>query len=102
MPPAASIPILIRPARASDAPALARLAALDSSPLPEGDLLVAESGGDLVAARSSGTGAVIADPFRPTADVVALLALRARTLAAGPRRRPRLVLRPPRLASRAA
>lgn len=95
--------VLIRAARGSDGPALRRLAALDSSVVPAGALLVAEADGELVAARAITSGAVIADPFRPSADVVALLALRSaavhtpvrrsRTLAA------RLGLRAPRVAS---
>jgi hypothetical protein len=46
-------------------------------------VLVAEADGTLVAARSLATGATIADPFRPTADVTALLALRAAALTNG-------------------
>jgi hypothetical protein len=72
--------ITIRAARDADAVALSRLAALDSSRVPSGDLLVAEIGGDLVAAASD--AGVIADPFRPTADVVELLRLRAQALRA--------------------
>ncbi len=67
--------ITIRSARDADAGARARLAALDSSHVPSGDLLVAEVSGELVAAASD--AGVIADPFRPTADVVDLLRLRA-------------------------
>lgn len=80
--------ITIRSARHADAAALHRLAALDSAKVPAGDLLVAEVGGDLVAAASE--HGVIADPFRPTADVVELLELRARALHAPriPARRP--------------
>jgi hypothetical protein len=70
-------PLLIRSARATDAGALARLAELDSRPLPAGDLLVAESDGELVAALSLATGERVADPFRRTADAVALLQARA-------------------------
>jgi hypothetical protein len=70
--------VLIRAARGSDGPALVRLAALDSAALPQGELLVAESDGAIVAARAIGTGETIADPFRPTADLVALLTLRSR------------------------
>jgi hypothetical protein len=78
MPASTTAPsVLIRAARGSDGPALRRLAALDSSVVPAGELLVAEADGDLVAARALTSGAVIADPFRPTADVVALLALRS-------------------------
>jgi hypothetical protein len=71
-------PLLIRSARAADAPALERLAALDSRPLPAGELLVAEAGdGALVAALSLVTGEHVADPFRRSADAVALLHARA-------------------------
>ena len=67
--------VVIRAARGSDGPALDRLAELDSQRLPSGDLLVGERAGELVAAYSPATRAVVADPFRPTADVVALLEL---------------------------
>jgi hypothetical protein len=70
--------ISIRPAVPADRPALERLAILDSAHLPSGALLVAEVDGDLVAALNPDSGFAIADPFRPTADVVALLGLRAR------------------------
>jgi len=69
--------VLIRAARGSDGPALAELAALDSAAVPGGTLLVAEADGQLVAALASYDGEHIADPFRPTADLVALLELRA-------------------------
>jgi hypothetical protein len=72
--------VLIRAARGSDGPSLRRLAALDSSVVPAGELLVAEANGQLVAARAMTTGATIADPFRPTSDVLALLELRAGAL----------------------
>ena len=86
--------VLIRAARGSDGPALARLAALDSRRLPLGDLLVAESDGALVAAMAIGSGEQVADPFRRTADVLALLSLRAARLRAGATRAPRLRLVP--------
>lgn len=89
-----SVPsVLVRHAHASDAPALARLAALDSAAAPAGDVLLAESGGQLRAAVSVETGAVIADPFAPTAELVELLRFAARP-APRPRRRltPRAVL----------
>jgi hypothetical protein len=79
--------VLIRAARGSDGPALTALAALDSATVPAGSLLVAEADGDLVAALSPASGARIADPFRPTRDVVALLELRARRGHAGRSRR---------------
>ena len=74
--------VIIRAARGSDGSALRRLAELDSRPLPSGELLVAETGDEVVAALSLETGDRIADPFRHTADVVDLLAYRARGLRA--------------------
>jgi hypothetical protein len=74
--------VVIRAARGSDGPALRRLAALDSSVLPDGRLLVAETGDEVVAALSVDTGAKVADPFRRTADVVDLLEFRAARLRA--------------------
>ena len=70
--------IAIRPASLDDAVSLWSLAALDDTLVPEGPLLVAEAGGELVAALSVATGAAIADPFRRTADTLDLLRLRAR------------------------
>ena len=69
--------VLIRAARGSDGPALRRLAALDSTELPAGQLLVAEADGELVAALDPRSGARVADPFRRTAGIVDLLELRA-------------------------
>ncbi len=88
--------VLIRAARGSDGPALHRLAELDSRPLPTGELLVAEADVELVAALSIESGAGVADPFRPTADVVDLLAMRAQRLraASAPRAHGRRVLAP--------
>lgn len=85
--------VLIRAARGSDGPALRRLAILDSSVVPAGGLLVAEADGELIAARSLTTGEAIADPFRPSADVLALLALRAGAIVAPDRPRRRLAER---------
>lgn len=70
-------PIVIRSAVAGDATALRWLADLDSASHPAGEMLVAEQAGSLVAAVSLGDGGAIADPFRPTADIVALLRMRA-------------------------
>ena len=66
-------PILVRPARTVDADDLRRLAALDSARPLTGDVLIAVQGGDIAAAMSLDTGAVIADPFQPTANLVDLL-----------------------------
>ncbi|MBX5440841.1 MAG: hypothetical protein IRZ32_04855 [Solirubrobacteraceae bacterium] len=74
--------LTIRYAVPADADAVAALAALDSQPVPAGALLVAEVEGELWAAVSLQTGRAIADPFRPSADAVALLRARARQLAA--------------------
>ena len=68
--------VLIRAARGSDGEALVRLADLDSARVPAGDLIVAETEGSLIAAHSPAARASIADPFRPTADVVHLLEMR--------------------------
>jgi hypothetical protein len=62
--------LTIRHAIASDEADLTRVAALDSSRVPSGELLVAELDGDLVAALSIDTGAAIADPFEHTAAIV--------------------------------
>jgi hypothetical protein len=67
--------VVIRAARGSDGDALERLARLDSQRPPLGDVLLAEQDGQLVAALAGER--VIADPFRPTADVVALLRVRS-------------------------
>jgi len=88
--------VLIRAARGSDGNALEQLAQLDSARVPAGELLVAESDGEIVAAHAPASGATIADPFRPTATVVDLLRLRAASLGSRSRRRlagPRLVQR---------
>jgi hypothetical protein len=74
--------LLIRAAHGTDGAALQRLAGLDSARVPTGDLLVAEADGALIAAHAPATGATIADPFRPTAEVVELLELRGTLLRA--------------------
>lgn len=74
---AAEAPVLIRPAAASDEPAIARLAALDEHELPGGERLIAEVAGRPVAALELCSGATVADPFVPTSAVVELLGLRA-------------------------
>jgi hypothetical protein len=66
-------PLTLRVARPDDAPAVRRLAQLDSSRPPTGPVLLAVVGADPVAALGVETGSVVADPFRPTAGVVAML-----------------------------
>jgi hypothetical protein len=68
--------LTIRRADASDTGALVRLAALDSASPPTGDVLVAEVGDELWAAVELDSGVAIADPFRPSGDLVDLLKLR--------------------------
>ncbi len=70
--------LTIRPADLADLAGLDRLAALDSARPPTGDVLVAEVGGELWAAVEVDTGAAIADPFRPSGDLVTLLRHHAR------------------------
>lgn len=72
--------ITIRPAYADDHPAVARLAALDSSRIPDGRLLLGEVDGELWAAIALADGSVIADPFRPTRALVELLGRHAQTV----------------------
>ena len=73
--------IVIRLCRASDDDALARLAALESRRLPRGSFVLAELGGEIVAAVPlDAVEPVLADPFRRTAEIVPLLELRARQL----------------------
>lgn len=78
-------PVTVRLAGLDDRPAIDRVAERDSRPAPAAPLLVAERAGELQAALSLRTGAVIADPFRHTADLVELL----RCHAARSRRRER-------------
>jgi hypothetical protein len=62
--------IIIRRAHAADAEALDRLAQLDSSRVPEGDLMVALVDGDLRAAVPESGGRPIADPFHYTDELI--------------------------------
>jgi hypothetical protein len=68
--------LTIRVAAQADAPALRRLAELDSAPALPAPVLVAEQAGQAVAAVSLETGAANADPFQPSADAVRMLRLR--------------------------
>jgi hypothetical protein len=70
----------IRQADPVDEAAVRRLAQLDSAEAPHGELLVAESGDELVAALPVDGGRPVADPFRRTTEAVELLRLRARQL----------------------
>jgi hypothetical protein len=65
--------LLLRPAAAGDEDALRMLAELDSAPQLPGPALLAVADGELVAAVSLADGSAIANPFRRTAGVLALL-----------------------------
>jgi hypothetical protein len=69
--------VLMRRATAADSARLRVLSRLDDRRLPDGPFLVAEVTGEVVAAMSLSSGTVVADPFRPTRDAVAMLDLRA-------------------------
>ena len=72
--------VTVRLARSSDARQLLSLAALDSASVPQGDAVVAESGGRIVAALPLAGGPAIADPFHRTVALVQMLELRAQQL----------------------
>lgn len=84
----------IRRATQADRLAVERLAALDAARPVGGETLVAEVDGEVRAALPLALGRVIADPFRPTAHLAALLELRAAQLdgAERPRRARRLLV----------
>src|SRR4051794_28800181 len=84
--------LTIRSATAADAAALTRLAQLDSRTIPAAPQLVAESGGNLIAAISTRDGDAVADPFVRSSDAVALLRRRAGQLRAEPKPRRRIAL----------
>jgi hypothetical protein len=92
--------IAIRCATPADAGAIRRLAALDSTSVPSGDMLLAVVDGELRAAIEVASGTTIADPFHRTADVVDLIAVRAARLRADAVRssKPAVRRRLPRLA----
>lgn len=77
--------ITLRLGSLADQERLARLAELDSSTPPPPPILLAEVDGQLRAALALIGGAVIADPFHPTSDLIDLLCARARQLDTTPR-----------------
>jgi hypothetical protein len=68
-------PFTIRPARASDEGALRWLATLAGAPAVRRPALIGDVDGVPAAAISVGDGRVVADPFRPTAELAARLRL---------------------------
>jgi hypothetical protein len=85
--------VTIRWATSDDARSVETLAALDESSVPAAPLLLAFVGDELWVAGSVSTGAVVADPFRPSAAVVALVRQRGLQLTVRERRRPRASVR---------
>jgi hypothetical protein len=69
--------VTIRPLSATDHDALRTLAERDSATAPDGSVLGAERHGRLLAAISTSSGEVVADPFYRTEDLVSLLRVRA-------------------------
>jgi hypothetical protein len=80
--PAGDATVLVRAASPDDRGALAELAVLDDATVPPGRLLVAEVDGHVVAALGLESGTPLADPFRPAAEAIELLQLRAAQLRA--------------------
>jgi hypothetical protein len=85
--------ITLRGASRDDHTALCRLAALDSASLPPAPLMMGEVDGKLRAAVSIADGTAIADPFYPTAHIVALLRTHAAARTRRSDRRRRLSFR---------
>ena len=79
--------ITVRYAVAADLGQLNRSGSVDSATPPRGPALVAEADSRMLAALPIGSGRPIADPFEPTAEIVALLELRAEQLNDGARER---------------
>ena len=70
----------LRLCRIADDPELDRLAALAERPLPHGRLVIAATGGQIVAALPLAGGPALRDPFARTAHLMPLLELRAEQL----------------------
>jgi len=73
--------VAVRLAGAEDEAAICRIASLDGKKAPQGRVLVAEADNEVIAALPIGGGEAVADPFRWTSDVVALMEMRAEQLA---------------------
>ena len=74
--------VAVRVARAEDEAEIRRIASLDGKKAPAGRVLVAEADREVIAALAVNGGHAVADPFRWTSDVVALMEMRAEQLAA--------------------
>jgi len=82
--------VTIRSATWADVERVELLAELDSAEVPPAPRVLAFVGDELWVTVSVASGAVIADPFRPSAAVAALASERARQLATVKRGRGRL------------
>jgi hypothetical protein len=71
-------PITIRPATPADALDVRRLSALDDRRPPRGRTLLAFVDGELAAAKPLDGRDAVADPFRHTAHLLAMLELQTR------------------------
>jgi hypothetical protein len=69
--------VTVRLSRPGDRRAIRRLEQLEGRHLPDEPALVAEAEGNILAVRSVHTREIVADPFRPTAELVELLDLRS-------------------------
>lgn len=79
-PTGADVPIVLRGALSADAPLVTRLSLLNGAGALRGPLVVAESGGLMLAAAEVESGRALGDPFLPTEAAVTLLRLRAAQL----------------------
>jgi hypothetical protein len=88
------LPVTLRVSEPADSEALRTLAERDSAEVPRGPHVIAIRDGVVEAAISLAGGAIIADPFRHTADsrellrLAAMRARRERVARPGPRVRP--------------
>jgi hypothetical protein len=77
--------VVIRAATPEDEAAIERLAQLEGRPPPQASVvLLAEIDGEVHAALPLSRGPAIADPFRPTVELVGMLKLRAAQLRGEP------------------
>jgi hypothetical protein len=70
----------IRPATDEDRELISRIASLDSSSPIEGPALIGEIDGVAVAVLSLSDGRVVANPFRRTAELVAVMRAQAKSM----------------------
>jgi hypothetical protein len=77
----------LRLAHPDEADAVRQLAELDDAPVLEGQVLLALLDGKAIAALSLRDGRIVATPFVPTSQAVALLHLRAKQLLGADQRR---------------